>query len=92
MSTPSTTSRTHHRTRLARVLDWAGRWVDPALYAFNRAMRAHHVPIHVSPVFVWVALWRSSGARCGRFREVPGVIKRGRWGGYVLGLEVGYRG
>lgn len=41
----------------------------------------------------WIVMWRWKGERWGRFRQhVPRKPDFRRWGGYVLGLEIGDRG
>ena len=45
--------------------------------------------IKIMPFRWWLYMWRSKD-RCGLFRNRK-EVKPGRWGFYVLGLEVGSR-
>lgn len=48
------------------------------------------LPFRVEPFRWWVFLWHTRNF-FGLFRNRPGIIPQ-RWGGYVLGFEVGWRG
>lgn len=52
------------------------------------------VPIHISPPHIWWGTLWMPGERTGRFkkRPRPDIYNPKRWGGYVLGLEIGCRG
>jgi hypothetical protein len=51
------------------------------------------IPISIGPPHIWWFLLNTPGQRTGRFRKkVEGVMYRPeRWGGYVLGIEIGQR-
>lgn len=80
--------------------------LNPARWLLRAGIvRPHHYnsarlrwPVHVSPWFVWRALWRGAlRHRVGIFRNGNFVRDVGtwlprRWGFHVLGLDIGQRG
>jgi hypothetical protein len=64
-------------------------------FTFDVKLKTKHfeLPIHVSPPHVWWYLINTPGQRIGRFKKhVKDAYNPRRWGGYILGLEIGSRG
>lgn len=60
----------------------------------NAWLRAHHIPVSVSvPGWWWFILTSGPDQWVGRFKKrYKGVYNPRRWGGHILGLEIGFRG
>ncbi len=51
------------------------------------------IPIHIGPPAWWWHVLNTPGQRVGVFKKQtrPDVYRPERWGGYVLGIEIGQR-
>jgi len=56
-------------------------------------LRQHGVPVSIGTPGWWWLVIHTPGSRVGRFKKrYKGVSNPPRWGGHVLGLEIGFRG
>jgi hypothetical protein len=60
---------------------------------FRADITLFQVPFHISPPHIWFHTAQSPGNRIGIFRKrVGGSYNKNRWGGHLLGFEIGSRG
>ena len=56
-------------------------------------LKTHHIPVRISSPAWWWMLLCTPGWRVGRFKKrVKDSYNPRRWGGHILGLEIGSRG
>jgi hypothetical protein len=70
------------------------RRLDRRMRRIDAWLEVRAIPVRVStPGWWWFALNHPPRQWAGRFKKrYKGVYNPRRWGGYVLGLEIGYRG
>ncbi|HQV91494.1 MAG TPA: hypothetical protein PLA46_07915, partial [Phycicoccus sp.] len=83
---------------LLRLTDAAAPTFDRWAKRFNAWADDHNLPVHVSTLHLWYVMLKAgpcgrSFSWCGRFKKrVKDSYNPKRWGGHVLGLEIGRRG